>query len=97
MVAQFPTEMVFQIHFSKRIDQMLKLFKKAVTAAAVLTAVAGGILTLNWARKKSDPPGKDPRKKRDELKTLLKEIVQETLETNINPKLHRLKELFQTH
>jgi hypothetical protein len=71
--------------------------RKTVTAGLILVAVAGGIMGMRWARKKMKSPKVDLKKKQEELQTMLNNILQETIDDNINPKLHQLKDLFKAH
>ena len=77
--------------------EAVKPYKKVLAAGILISVIAGGMVLLGWAWKKGYRPRKEWKKKRHDLKALLKEIFQEKIDGNINPKLHQLRELFQTH
>ncbi len=73
------------------------LLEKTVKAGLIIAVVAGGTLAARWAWKKSYGPRRDLRKKRHELEALLADLIHETSDENLMPKLHRLREMFQTN
>ncbi len=60
-------------------------------------AITAGVGILGWVGKEIYQSKKEKKKRQAKLDLLIREILQERINNNLNPRLYTLREFFQAH